>query len=80
MVYRSTQLQQMSSIMPSLYTYVCQPWVMSDLAVIPQTDSSPALTTMANSHKFDDVAHFGIRLGIGNCHYTTRLLDHVIIT
>ena len=33
---------------PLLYTYMCQLRVMSDLAVIPQTDPSPAPTTMVN--------------------------------
>ena len=32
-----------------LYTYVCQLQVISDLAVIPPMDPSPAPTTMANS-------------------------------
>ena len=53
-----------------LYTYVCQLRVMSNLAVKPQTDPSLPPTTMANSHQFDDVVHIGIRLGIGNRHYT----------
>ena len=51
---------------PPLYTYVCQLRVISDLAVILKTDPSPALITMANSHRFDDIAYIGIRLGIGN--------------
>ena len=44
--------------------------VISDLAVKMQTDPLPAPTTMANSHRFDDVAHINICLGIGNHHYT----------
>ena len=56
--------------MPSLYTYVHQLRVMSELAVKPQTDPSPAPITMANSHWFDDIAHIGICLGTGNRQYT----------
>ena len=60
---------------PLLYTYVHQLWVMSDLAVIPQTDPSLAPTTMANSHRFDDVAHIGIRLGTGNHQHTVCIIS-----
>ena len=55
---------------PPLYTYVRKRQVISNLAVIPQTDPSPALITMANSCWFDDVVHIGIRLGTGNHKYT----------
>ena len=55
---------------PPLYTYVHQLWVISDLAVKPQKDPSLTPTTMANSHRFDDVAHIGICLGIGNHQHT----------
>ena len=34
----------------------------------PANGSTP--TMMANSHRFVDVAHIGIHLGIGNHHYT----------
>ena len=52
-----TNVINLSLKTPPLYTYVCKQRVMSDLAVIPQTVQSPAPTTMANSHQFDDVAH-----------------------
>ena len=55
---------------PPLYTYVCKQRVISDRAVIQQTDPSPAPITMTNSHWFDDVAHIGICLGISNRQYT----------
>ena len=54
----------------SLYTYMGQLWVFRNLAVIMQTDPSPAPITTSNSHRFDDVAHISICLGIGNHHYT----------
>ena len=40
--------------MPSLYTYMGQLRVISNLAVILQTDPSPTPITMANFHQFDD--------------------------
>ena len=64
---------------PSLYTYVCQLWVISDLAVISQMDPSPTPITMTKSRRFDDVGHIGIHLGIGNRQYTVcinSLLTH----
>ena len=63
---------------PSLYTCACQLRVMSDLAVKPQTDPSPAPTMMANAHQFDDVAHIGICLGTGNRHYTVCINSLVL--
>ena len=53
---------------------------MTDLAVILQTDPSPALIAMANSHRFDDVVHIGIRLGTGNCKYTVCINSLVTTT
>ena len=72
-IYIYAQLQQISSIYLlrlRCYTSVGQVRVISDLAVILQMDLSPALITMANSHRFDDVAYIGIRLGTGNRKYT----------
>ena len=65
---------------PSLYTYVCQLRVMSDLAVIPQTDPSPVLITVAKSHRFDDVEHIGICLGIRNRQYTVCINSQMCVS
>ena len=59
--------------------YICvATTVMSDLAVKPQMDPSLAPITMANFHRFDDVAHIGIRLRIGNHHYTVCINSLII--
>ena len=60
---------------PLLYTYVHQLRVIRDLAVKPQTHLSPSPITMANSHRFDDVAHISIGVGIGNGHYTVCIIS-----
>ena len=64
---------------PPLHTYVCKRWVMSDLAVIPQMDLSLALIMMANSHRFDDVAHIGIRLDTGNHQHTVCIISRLTL-